>query len=214
MLDRIFEMFTQVDGSLEKSHGGLGIGLTIVKQLIEMHGGSVEARSEGPGKGSEFVVRLPVAASMVQTAKVKGTSDSVGHTVRRRILIADDNQDSARSLAIMLKFLGNEVQTAHDGQEAVDLAASYQPEVVLLDIGMPKLNGYDAASYIRQQPWGRSVVLIALTGWGQEEDKRRSQEAGFDYHLVKPVEPDVLKKVLKSAPSKADGRKSSDCVST
>jgi CheY-like chemotaxis protein len=201
MLDRIFDMFTQVDPSLEKSHGGLGIGLTIVKRLVEMHGGTIEARSEGLGKGSEFVVRLPVASHMVQETKANGAGGSVGVTIRRRILVADDNRDSARTLAMMLKFMGNEVRAAHDGQEAVDLAASYQPDVVLLDIGMPKLNGYDAARHIREQPWSRDVVLIALTGWGQEEDKRRSQEAGFDHHLVKPIEPVVLEKVLQSIPS-------------
>jgi CheY-like chemotaxis protein len=196
MLDRIFEMFTQVDRSLERSDGGLGIGLTLVKKLVEMHGGSVEAKSEGPGQGSEFVVRLPVVMSLVRANEPDGALGPAGPSARCRILVADDSPDSADSLALLLKLMGNEVLTARDGQEAVDLAALYRPDVVLLDIGMPRLNGYDAARQIRQQPWGKGVLLIALSGWGQQEDKRRAQEAGFDHHLVKPVEPAALEKLL------------------
>jgi CheY-like chemotaxis protein len=198
MLDRVFEMFTQVDRSLERSHGGLGIGLTIVKRLVEMHGGGVEARSEGSGRGSEFIVRLPVVMSVVREPGPDRDGRPVGTGARHRILVADDNRDSAESLAMMLRVMGHEVRAAHNGLEAVELAASYRPEVVLLDIGMPKLNGYDAARQIRQQPWGKNMMLIALTGWGQEEDRRRSQEAGFDQHLVKPVEPVSLEKLLGS----------------
>jgi CheY-like chemotaxis protein/anti-sigma regulatory factor (Ser/Thr protein kinase) len=187
-LDSIFDLFSQVDRSLEKSQGGLGIGLSLVKRLVEMHGGTVEARSDGPGNGSEFVVRLQVAA-------VKATK---GRTVRDdapapksalRILVADDNRDGADSLSDMLQMMGNDTRTAYDGEQAVGAAAEFRPDVVLLDIGMPKLNGHDACRRIREQPWGQGMVLIALTGWGQEEDIRRSQDAGFDRHMVKPVDP-------------------------
>ena len=196
MLPKVWEMFTQIDRSLEKVHGGLGVGLTIVRRLVEMHGGTVEARSEGRGMGSEFIVVLPIACSVLggQPAEVEG--EPVGPSARRRILVVDDNKDAAISLAMMLKMMGNDTQTAFDGLEALDVAAAFRPDVILLDIGMPKLNGYDTANRIRQQPWGKSVVLVALTGRGQEEDKRRSQEAGFNTHMVKPVEPAVLEKLL------------------
>jgi PAS domain S-box-containing protein len=194
-LPHIFEMFVQVDRSLEKSQGGLGIGLTLVQRLVQMHGGSVEARSEGPGKGSEFVVRLPVV-SVPKTQDVQGNGEPARAQVRRRILVVDDNRDSADSLAMMLKLLGHEVATAHDGLQAVEMVGAFQPEVALLDLGMPKLNGFGAARRIRDK-WGdNGLVLIALTGWGQEEDKRRSKEAGFNHHLVKPVDPATLEKLL------------------
>ncbi len=197
MLPRIFDLFTQVDRSLERSKGGLGIGLTLVKRLVEMHGGSVEAHSEGLGQGSEFVVRLPVAVAVAGEGPRGGAAEEAGvASVKRRILVVDDNRDSADSLTLLLSMLGNEVHTAYDGQEAVEAAAAFQPEVVLLDIGLPKLNGYEAARRIREQAGGPHRVLIALTGWGQEEDRRRSKEAGFDHHLTKPVDFDDLKKLL------------------
>jgi PAS domain S-box-containing protein len=197
MLPRIFEMFTQVDRSLERTQGGLGIGLSIVKRLVEMHGGTVEAHSEGRGRGSELVVRLPVLAPSVQEPRPRGDGqEPAGVPARRRILVADDNVDSAESLGMMLEFMGNEVRTAHDGVEAVETAAAFRPDVILLDIGMPRMNGYDACRRIREQPWGSSVAIVALTGWGQDEDKRRSREAGFDHHLVKPVEPAALETLL------------------
>jgi CheY-like chemotaxis protein/two-component sensor histidine kinase len=196
MLPRIFEMFTQVDRSLERSQSGLGIGLTLVQSLVEMHGGTVEAQSDGPGKGSEFVVRLSVAAE-VRDRGGRGTpgGEKVAAPAKCRILVVDDNRDSADSLAMLLRIMGNDVHTAHDGLEAVGAAAVFQPDVVLLDIGLPKLNGYEAGRRIREQQ-GKGVVLIALTGWGQEEDRRRSKEAGFDHHLTKPVELDALQKLL------------------
>ena len=197
MLSRIFDLFTQVDRSLERSKGGLGIGLTLVKRLVEMHGGSVEAHSEGLGQGSEFVVRLPVAVAVAGEGPRGGAAEEAGvASVKRRILVVDDNRDSADSLTLLLSMLGNEVHTAYDGQEAVEAVAAFQPEVVLLDIGLPKLNGYEVARRIREQAGGPSRVLIALTGWGQEEDRRRSREAGFDHHLTKPVDFDDLKKLL------------------
>jgi PAS domain S-box-containing protein len=196
MLARVFEMFTQVDRSLEKSQGGLGIGLTIVKRLIELHGGTIEARSEGHGLGSQFIVRLPVAQELPGRPEDNGDKDEIAVARRRRILVVDDNRDSAVSLAMMLEIMGNVTKTAHDGLEALDVAATFRPDVVLLDIGMPRLNGYDAARRIREQPWGREMVLVAQTGWGQEEDKRRSREAGFNFHMVKPLDPAALEKLL------------------
>jgi PAS domain S-box-containing protein len=194
MLPKVFEMFTQVDRSLEHSQGGLGIGLSLVKKLVEMHGGSVEARSEGHGMGSEFVVCLPVVLSLAGPRRDEDSG--AGAAARRRILVVDDNRDAAISLAMMLRLMGNETQTAHDGQEALDLAAAFRPDVILLDIGMPKLNGYDAARRIRQEPWGKNTVLVAVTGWGQDDDRRRSRESGFNFHIVKPVEPATLEKLL------------------
>jgi PAS domain S-box-containing protein len=195
-LTRIFEMFTQVDRSLDKSHGGLGIGLTLVKRLVEMHGGRVEAKSRGPGKGSEFIVRLPVLveASRLQAWGVE--QDPASPKSSLRILIVDDNRDGADSLAMMLRIMGNDTRTAYEGQEGVDVAGEFRPEVLLLDIGLPKLNGYEACRNIREQAWGKGVVMIAMTGWGQDDDRRRSHEAGFDHHLVKPVDPQELMKML------------------
>jgi PAS domain S-box-containing protein len=197
MLSRVFEMFTQVDRTLERPHGGLGIGLTLVKSLVEMHGGSVEARSAGPGQGSEFEVRLPA----VPDAYPVGDSaidepEPPRPPTPRRILIADDNADSAASLAEMLRLMGHHVRTASDGQEAIDAADSFRPEIVLLDIGMPKLNGYDACRRLRERSWVKNAVVVALTGWGQDDDRRRSKEAGFDRHLVKPVAARTLTKFL------------------
>ncbi len=196
MLPRVFDLFWQVDRTLEKSQGGLGVGLTIVKRLAEMHGGGVEARSEGYGRGSEFIIRLPVASAPAGARQPVGAGEGPAAAARCRVLVADDNADAAGSLALMLQLMGHEVRTAHDGLEALDVAAEFRPDLVLLDIGMPRLNGYDAARRLRQEEWGRGVVLVALTGWGQEEDKRRSREAGFDHHLVKPVEPTALGELL------------------
>ena len=194
MLPRVFEMFTQVDRNLERSQGGLGIGLSIVKRLVEMHGGSVGVESDGPGMGSEFVVRLPVVLSVAQP---NGGDEVPGRpSSRRRILVVDDNVDAAMSLAMMLKLMGNEAKTAHDGLEALDVAEAFRPDLILLDIGMPRLNGHETAKRIRERPWGKGVMLVALTGWGQEEDRRKSDEAGFDSHMVKPVEPAAVEKLL------------------
>jgi PAS domain S-box-containing protein len=196
MLPRVFEMFAQVHRSLERSQGGLGIGLTLAKRLVEKHGGSIEARSEGEGKGSTLTVRLPAAVALPPAGIAQEDDRRRGALPKRRIVVADDNEDSAASLAQWLELKGNEVRTAGDGLEAVAVAEVFHPDVILLDIGMPKLNGYDAARRIREQPWSRGVVLIALTGWGQEEDRRRAMESGFDHHLVKPVDPAVLEELL------------------
>lgn len=207
LLPEVFAMFAQVDRSLEKSQGGLGIGLWLVKQVVEMHGGSVEARSEGVGKGSEFVVRLPVASSSDRAVQPPTADDKPAvPSGRRRILVADDNEDAAELLAELLTRMGNEVRTANDGAAAVDLAAAFGPDVILLDIGMPTLNGYEACRRIREQPWGEKVVLIALTGWGRDEDKRQSQDAGFDHHMVKPLRSGALKQLLDSLPIAPGGQ--------
>jgi signal transduction histidine kinase len=196
MLPRLFEMFMQGDRSLEKAYGGLGIGLNLAQRLIEMHGGSIAAASEGIGKGCEMTVRLPTLASVPISASPAEDGNGDGVPAPLRILVADDNRDAADSLAGMLRMLGHEVRTAHDGAEAVESAIAFHPDVALLDIGMPQLNGYDVARSIRQQV--KDVVLVALTGWGQAEDKTRSQAAGFDHHLTKPAAPAALSKVLST----------------
>lgn len=195
-LTRIFEMFTQVDRSLEKSQGGLGIGLNIAKRLVEKHGGRIEARSEGPGRGSEFIVHLPILAGESVPQPVRHLEGAATLKTSLRILIVDDNKDGAESLAMMLNIMGNETRIAHDGLEGIDAAEQFRPDVVLLDIGLPKLNGFEACRRIRKQPWSKDVAFIAVTGWGQEEDRRRSQEAGFAHHMVKPVHPQALMKLL------------------
>jgi len=192
-------MFTQVDTSLERSRDGLGIGLTLVRALVEMHGGAVEARSAGLGQGSEFVVRLPTVAEAPKPGP-RPTSGTRARPVRRRVLIVDDNQDGAESLAILLQLGGHETHTAHDGQQAIEDAERLRPDIVLLDIGLPRLNGYEVCRRIREQPWGKELSMVAVTGWGQQEDRRRSQEAGFDTHIVKPVEPEALMDLLASLP--------------
>jgi signal transduction histidine kinase len=195
MLRKVFDMFTQVERSLERSQGGLGIGLTLVKRLVELHGGSVEARSAGAGRGSEFVIRLPdIAVHGAQPPAPQAELEL--HATRQRILIADDNRDAADSLAFMLRVAGHDVRTAYDGQQAVDMAESFRQALALLDIGMPRMNGYDAARALRGKSFGHEMLLIALTGWGQPEDKHKSQLAGFDHHLVKPVDPSTLNRLL------------------
>ncbi len=190
---RLFEMFAQLDRSLERSQGGLGIGLTLVKRLVEMHGGRIEASSAGLGKGSEFVVRLPV----LETSQPQGTeTDEPAFQSSLRILVVDDNRDGADSLSMMLRLMGNDTRTAYDGEEAVAAAVEFRPDVILLDIGLPRLTGYEACRRIRRQPGGKELVIIAQTGWGQEEDRQRTHQAGFDHHLVKPVEPTALMKLL------------------
>jgi signal transduction histidine kinase/ActR/RegA family two-component response regulator len=194
-LPGVFDLFTQEDRSLEKSRGGLGIGLSLVKQLVEMHNGRVDVSSEGHGKGSEFIVYLSIAEAWngQQTAN---DGAEASHPAKYRILIADDNKDAATSLGMVLNIMGHDTQTAYDGFEALDMAAAFKPDIIVLDIGMPKLNGYDTARRIKVQPWGKNIVLVALTGWGQEEDRRQSQEAGFNFHLVKPLDLASLEKLL------------------
>ena len=197
MLKEVFEPFTQLDNSLERTRGGLGIGLALARRLVEMHGGVIEAQSSGAGQGSRFVARLPVSAqqNVVRPVaqEVRGPASVVGG---RRILVADDNYDSATSLSILLNDAGYEVRTAGDGVQALETAAQFRPDVALLDIGMPKLNGYEVARQIRNQPWGRHVLMIALTGWGGADHRRQTAQAGFDHHLTKPVDPAALTRLL------------------
>jgi PAS domain S-box-containing protein len=199
-LPRLFEMFSQIAPALERSQGGLGIGLALVRGLVELHGGSVDSRSAGLGKGSEFTVRLPIVEEPQSRAEAEVTGHQTCTGPKCRILLADDLRDSADTLAMMLRLVGHDIQTAYDGLEAVQAAAAFRPDVVVLDIGMPKMNGYEAARHIRQQAWGKDMFLVALTGWGQDEDRRRSLEAGFDHHLTKPVEPAALQKLLAERP--------------
>ena len=200
-LPRVFDMFFQGHRSLERSQGGLGVGLALVQRLVELHRGHVKVTSEG-GKGSEFTVCLPSLAETPTAMQSREPDDTrqAGSTTVRRILVVDDNRDSADSLAMLLSVNGNDVSTAYDGVEALDSAQRWRPDVVLLDIGMPKLNGYDTCRRIRAEPWGQRLVLIALTGWGQEQDKRRTEDAGFDAHVVKPVDPSALLTLLGQLP--------------
>jgi PAS domain S-box-containing protein len=195
-LQRVFELFAQEDRSLERSRGGLGIGLNLARRLVALHGGELEARSDGPGHGSEFIVRLPVAKSQSDASEAPGAQLEAPHSMR--ILVVDDNEDSAESMAMFLAMSGHDVRTAHDGLAAVQAAAEFQPAAVLLDLGLPRLNGYEAAQRIRAQR-GVDVVLVAVTGWGQEDDRRRSRAAGFDYHLTKPVALDEVRRLLSAA---------------
>jgi PAS domain S-box-containing protein len=202
-LHSIFDMFMQVDRTADRSQGGLGIGLTLVRRLVEMHGGSIEPRSDGEGMGSEFVVRLPVLSAPVAGALDSDTAQSVAtfareSPVQRRVLIVDDNRDSADSLAMLLEITNNKVYLAHDGVEALAAIETHRPEVVLLDIGLPKLNGHEVCRRVREQPWGQNITIIALTGWGQDSDRRKSHEAGFNGHLVKPVDYDELLELLSA----------------
>jgi PAS domain S-box-containing protein len=197
-IGRVFDLFAQIDSSLERSQGGLGIGLMLVKRLVEMHGGSVIARSEGLGRGSEFTVRLPLLPEPASTAPSSESRPAIA-SPPRRVLVVDDNIDSAESLCKLLELTGNEVHVAHDGVEAVETAERIHPDVVLLDLGLPRMNGYDVCRTIRKQPGGDRVLVISQTGWGQDEDRKRSQEAGFDHHLVKPIDATLLSPLLAAS---------------
>ncbi len=199
MLPRIFDLFVQAERRLDRSQGGLGIGLTLVRRLVEMHGGSVTAHSEGPGKGSEFVVRLPALPEDRKGELLRKRADDkqvVAPTARRCILVVDDNVDAAESLAVLLRLEGHEVRVANDGPAALAAAQAAPPEMVVLDLGMPGMDGFEVARRLRGQPGSDGVLLVALTGWAQEEDRRRCYEAGFDGHLSKPVEWDALRQFL------------------
>ena len=197
MLSRVFEMFERVDRDTEVTPDGLGIGLTLVRRLVELHGGTVTAQSEGLNCGSTFIVKLPLwqAASLPPEVHAMPTETQEG-AARRKILVVDDNRDSAMSLSLLLELDGHDVRRAYDGIEALEIADEFRPEVTLLDIGMPRLDGYGAARELRQRDWAKESLLVALTGWGQQEDKRMAREAGFDHHMVKPVDPDALRRLL------------------
>ncbi len=194
-LDRIFEMFTQVDRTLERAQGGLGIGLMLVKRLVEMHGGTVLAHSDGQGKGSAFVVRLPVTDIQEVAPQLPAGALS---PVASKVLVVDDNRDAVESLVAVLAIEGHDVTAAYDGEEAITVGEQVRPQVILMDIGMPGMNGHEACRHIRTLDWGQRATILALSGWGQEEDRRASIEAGFDAHLVKPVDMDVLLEMLST----------------
>jgi CheY-like chemotaxis protein len=195
MLSRVFNMFTQVNTGA-RAQGGLGIGLTLARTLVHLHGGTIEASSPGPGKGCEFLVRLPIAAS-AEAAETLSTAPQDDAPLRlRRVLVVDDNHDAADSLGMLLQFLGAEVIVVHDGYAALEAMKSFRPAVVLLDLGMPGMNGLEVARRMREDPQAKAMTLVALTGWGQREDRRRTSEAGFDYHLVKPADVGTLQSIL------------------
>jgi CheY-like chemotaxis protein len=196
-LPRVFNMFSQVHSTTDRSEGGLGIGLALAQGLIELHGGTIEASSAGLGCGSEFTVRLPRRNAIERPQSIANTAAATRANVRRRILIADDNRDSAETLAALLRMEGHEVKAVHDGPVALSAFGELKPDVALLDIGMPGLTGYEVARKMRQSSGGAALTLIAITGWGQDVDKERAHAAGFDHHLTKPVDPQRLVDLLK-----------------
>ena len=196
-LQTIFDMFVQVDHSLERAQAGLGVGLTLAKRLVTLHGGTITAQSEGAGRGSEFTVRLPLTDRAPVAAQA--SADAPALPQKRRILLADDNIDFAQSLAAVLSSLGHDVRVAHDGAEALAMAALFTPDIAFLDIGMPKVHGYEVARRLREQPETADCVLVAVTGWGQEDDKRRARDAGFDRHLTKPVNPSEIEAIVEAS---------------
>jgi signal transduction histidine kinase/ActR/RegA family two-component response regulator len=212
MLASIFDMFTRVERPQASPHDGLGVGLTLAKRIVELHGGSLSADSEGPGMGSVFTVELELMeACGEETRMAPAPGKAEDGSGRARILVADDNYDAAQSLALMLSMDGHEVRTAGDGLEALREAEEFRPQLVVLDIGMPKLDGYETARRLRERPWAAHTRLFALTGWGQEEDRERARQAGFDQHLVKPVDPETLSQLLsrtlsESTRTLAEGR--------
>ncbi len=190
-------MFSQLKSTTDRSDGGLGIGLSLTKGLVELHGGHIDARSGGPGLGSEFIVRLPRQESPSLPPAVSAAS-SRQQGASRRVLIADDNQDAAESLGMLLEIEGHEVRVVHDGRAALSAFADFKPDAALLDIGMPQLSGYEVARIVRENLQQRSAVLIALTGWGQDRDKEQALAAGFNHHFTKPVEPAQINEILRS----------------
>ena len=196
MLPRIFHLFVQADDSLARTQGGLGIGLTLVRRIVELHGGAVTASSEGPGRGSEFVVTLPLSRAAMKSRPAPQEQSSLGE--KRRILIVDDNADAAVTTSALLKAWGHEVQTVYNGPAALEIARSFTPDFVLLDIGLPGMSGYDVARQLRSGDPAHNMVIAAVTGYGQEADRRRSYAAGFDYHLTKPADPQLLRKLLQA----------------
>jgi CheY-like chemotaxis protein len=206
MLPRIFEMFVQVDHGLERSHGGLGIGLTLVRRFVEMHGGTVTAKSAGHNRGSEFTVRLPLPkASDAAVTMPMPANEEQETAVVHRILIVEDNIDGAESLRQLLQSVGHEVRWTDNGIDAIDLVTAFKPDVVLMDLGLPRLNGFEAARRIRQLDAGKNIALIALTGWGQAEHRRRSREVGFDVHFVKPLDFTRLQDTLRALEQRGIG---------
>ena len=203
-LDDVFEMFSQVESALSRSRGGLGIGLSLTQRLVQMHGGSIKAHSEGVGRGSRFMVTLPLSTAAAPTAPEPTAAPRVAPGGGLRVLVADDNVDAAETLAALLAEMGHEVREVHDGEAAVQAAASFDPHLLLLDIGMPKMTGYEACARIRRLLGGERRTLVAVTGWGQPQDLQRSQEAGFDRHLVKPIDPQLLGPLMEEVAQRRD----------
>ena len=199
LIPRVFDMFAQIDRMLKRSQGGLGIGLSLAQTLVDLHGGRLEARSDGPGKGSEFVVRLPLTERRSDSRVTPEHLDNLElPPTPRRILVVDDSRDGGESLAMVLKMMGADAEVVYDGPSALEAVRSWRPDTVLLDIGMPEMDGYEVAARIRADPELRSLRLIALTGWGSEESRRRSRDTGFDEHWVKPVDPARLRVLVSS----------------
>jgi len=197
MLEHIFDMFAQVDDSLERSQGGLGVGLTLVKKLVEMHGGSVTVRSDGLGKGSEFMVHLPTIPEDADTAVAEAPREQPAASSGLRILIVEDNDALAQTTGWMVEMLGHDYRLASNGKDAIALAAEYLPNVVMMDIGLPGMNGYDLCAAMRAEPYLKDTIFIAQTGWGQDEHRQRAREAGFHHHMVKPLYLEALEALLR-----------------
>ena len=207
MMARLFTLFSQAHTTLGRSEGGLGVGLALVRGLVALHGGRIEARSDGPGRGSEFIVRLPVGVPAWEVSQVEVSAHDHATDAGLKILVVDDSRDAADTCATVLQLSGHEVQTAYNGRRALELAMTFCPDALLLDIGLPDVNGYELARTIRAAPWAEGMVLIAVTGWGQEEDRRRALEAGFDHHLTKPIAAETLESLLQSLDRSQPDRK-------
>jgi CheY-like chemotaxis protein len=204
LMDSVFDLFVQGDRALDRAEGGLGVGLTLVKRIVTLHGGTVGATSAGQGQGSEFTVTLPLAANAVASASPAVSRAAAGNP--HRILVVDDNVDAASSLATLLQMSGHEVAVAHDGPDALRIAAAEPPDAVLLDLGLPQMDGYQVARHMREMPALRNTRLIAVTGYGQDSDRRAAREAGFAYHLIKPVDFDEVERIIapEASPRAAD----------
>jgi two-component system CheB/CheR fusion protein len=207
MMPRLFAMFSQAQSALGRSEGGLGIGLSLVRGLVTLHGGSVEARSDGPGCGSEFTVRLPAGTPVEELADIEEEADAPVAGTGMKILVVDDNRDAADTCAALLELSGHHVQTAYTGRRGLELAEAFRPHALLMDIGLPDFDGYQLAAKIRAAPWGRAIILIAVTGWGQEEDRRRALDAGCDHHLTKPIAAETVESLLQSLQPASRGTK-------
>jgi CheY-like chemotaxis protein len=196
LLPKIFEMFVQGDNVVEDAKNGLGLGLTLARDIVAIHGGTIEAKSNGAAQGSEFTVRLPLSAKQNVPAPASVRPGSESPKESKRVLIVDDNRNQARTLARLLEAMGHQATVAYDGPDALELAGEFNPDVALIDIGLPGMSGYEVARRLREQREFRDLVLVAQTGWGREEDRQRAMEAGFNYHLVKPIERDTFREIL------------------